>query len=771
MRAVWLVTRAELRRRWRALVALTLVAGLGAGFAVTAGVGARRAATAWDRMRDATLAAHVIYSVPPDADPALAARVARLPEVEAIGNFTYVPVSPAPLQPGQEGGGFVALDENFGVRLYRSLILEGRHADPRRADEVTVNEAMAAQGIRVGQTVSLLGGFAPDTKPIGRATVVGIHRGEFDLGVNSANAVVLLNHSFLQQHSDELQIGPAPGALARLRGGDEASARFQRSLRSIYGPDVFVTPGGSADPVAQAIDVQKVAWTLLAAAAGLAVLVASGQALSRVAGASTANAPVLRAVGMRRPQLAAVGGLVGLIVALGVAALALAVGILASPLVPSGLAYKADPDRGIYLEPAVLAAGAVTVLVVLVGAGGLAAWRAADAARAGRPSFVRLPGRGPVPMVLGSHWALNPSGGPAAVSARSALVAVALGLAGVIAVVTFASSNDRLHRSPHLYGWAFDGGFDSGGDPDLPAFRARFPRLSADPDVVGLAWGSITTIILEGEPVEAYALEQAKGAVVHPTLLEGRAPAGAGEIALATGTLRDLHKQVGDSVVAQGPKGPQRLVVVGRAAYPEMGNNGDLAHMASLTSSAAERLRNEKGTALVFVRARPGADAEAVLARHQPADGAELIMPFESAKVRNLGRAGSVPWVLAGFLILLGLAAVGHALVMSVRARRGEIAVLRTMGLVRRQVGLSVAAQATTTVVVGSLLGVPVGIGMGRWAWSLVANGLGVVDQPVVASVVVLGAVALGIVISNLLAAGPAAVAARLRPAQILRSE
>jgi hypothetical protein len=771
MNAVWLVARAELRRRWRAVAALTLVAGLGAGFAVTAGVGARRAATAWDRMRDATLSAHVIYSVPPDADPALAERVARLPEVETIANFTYVPVAPAPLQPGMDGGGFVALDPNFGVRLYRSLILEGRHADPDRADEVTINEAMAAQGIRVGQKVRLLGGFAPDTKPIGTATVVGIHRGEFDLGINSANAVVLLNYPFLQQHSDELEIGPAPGALARLRGGDGASARFQRSLRSIYGSDAFVVPGGSADPVVQAIDVQKVAWTLLAAAAGLAVLVAAGQALSRVAGAATANAPALRALGMRRPQLAAVGGLVALVVALGAAAVALAVGILASPLVPSGLAYRADPDRGIYLEPAVLAAGAATVIVVLVGAGGLSAWRAAGAARSGRRSLVRLPGRGPVPVVLGSHWALGPSWGPAAASARSALAAVAVGLAGVIAVVTFASSNDRLDATPRLYGWAFDGAFDSGGDPDLPGFRARFPRLSGDRDVAGLAWGSITTIILEGEPVEAYALEQAKGAVVHPTLLEGRAPAGAGEIALATGTLRELDKQVGDSVVAQGPKGPQRLIVVGRAAYPEMGNNGDLAHMASLTSSGADRLRTETGTALVLVRARPGANANAVLERHQPDDGAELIEPFESAKVRNLGQAGSVPWVLAGFLVLLGLAAVGHALVMSVHARRGEIAVLRTMGLVRRQVGLSVAAQATTTVIVGSLLGVPLGIAIGRWAWSLVANGLGVVDQPVVASIAVVGAVVLGIVISNLLAAGPAAAAARLRPAQILRSE
>lgn len=770
MAAVWLVARAELRRRWRALAALTLIAGIGAGFAVTAGVGARRASTAWERMRKATLSPHVIYSVPPDADPALAERVARLPEVEAIGNFSFVPVAPAPLRPGLDAGGFVPLDPNFGVRLYRSRILEGRHTDPRRADEVTVNEAMAARGIRVGQRVRLLAGFPPnEPKAIDSATVVGVHRGEFDLGVNSTNAAVLLNHAFLQKHG-ELQIGPAPGAMARLHGGDADAARFQRSLRAIYGPDAYVVPGGSADPVAQAIDVQKVAWTLLAAAAGLAVLVAAGQALSRVASATSADAPSLRAMGMRRPQQIAAGALVASFVAIGASAIALAVGILASPWVPSGLAYRTDPHRGIYLDFPVLAAGVVVVLFVLVGAGALAAWRATGPGGVRRRAL-RLPGRGPVPAMLGTHWALAPTDGPASASARSALVAVAIGLAGVMAVVTFATSNDHLEGVPRLYGWTFDASFDNAGDGDAETFHAQFPRLAADPEVAALAWGSVVTFVLEGEPTEALALEQAKGPLVHPTLLEGRAAAGAGEIVLAAGTLRELRKQVGDTVVADGPNGPQRLVVVGRAVYPELGNNSDLAHMASFTRAAVDRLRTQAANSFVLVRARRGAEAETIFERHRPEEGAELIEPFVPPKVRNLGNAGSVPWVLAGFLVLLGLAAVGHALVMSVRARRAEIAVLRTMGLVRRQVAAAVAAQATATVVVGALLGVPLGIALGRWSWSLVAGGLGVVDEPVVASTALLAALPVAVIVSNLLAAVPAAVAARLRPAAILRSE
>ena len=165
------------------------------------------------------------------------------------------------------------------------------------------------------------------------------------------------------------------------------------------------------------------------------------------------------------------------------------------------------------------------------------------------------------------------------------------GLAGVIAVVTFATSADRLFGQPRLHGWAFDGGYVA--EEDGPTFRARFPTLVADPDVRDLAWGSIADIVVEGEPIEAYALEQVKGTLVHPTLLKGRAPAGAGEIALASGTMRHLRKEVGDTVAVDGPTGRQRLVVVGKAVYPEMGNNGDLSHMASLTSAGFDRVRSQ----------------------------------------------------------------------------------------------------------------------------------------------------------------------------------
>jgi hypothetical protein len=90
---------------------------------------------------------------------------------------------------------------------------------------------------------------------------------------------------------------------------------------------------------------------------------------------------------------------------------------------------------------------------------------------------------------------------------------------------------------------------------------------------------------------------------------------------------------------------------------------------------------------------------------------------------------------------------------------------------VARQVGGAVWAQATLTIGVGALVGVPVGVAIGRTAWGLVANGLGVLDQPVEAWSV-LGVTGLGLLtVASLMAAGPAVIASRLRPAAVLRSE
>ena len=106
-----------------------------------------------------------------------------------------------------------------------------------------------------------------------------------------------------------------------------------------------------------------------------------------------------------------------------------------------------------------------------------------------------------------------------------------------------------------------------------------------------------------------------------------------------------------------------------------------------------------------------------------------------------------------------------------VRRRRQELALLKVLGMTRSQVGAVIASQTTLTLLIAVTVGGPLGIVGGRLAWQSFAGSLGAVPvSEVPVHPLILGLAAM-VVAGNLLAAGPAAVAARTRPAVGLRAE
>jgi putative ABC transport system permease protein len=93
------------------------------------------------------------------------------------------------------------------------------------------------------------------------------------------------------------------------------------------------------------------------------------------------------------------------------------------------------------------------------------------------------------------------------------------------------------------------------------------------------------------------------------------------------------------------------------------------------------------------------------------------------------------------------------------------------MTFTRRQLAATVAWQATVAAIVGSAVGIPLGIALGRWLWTEFARQIYAVPQPAVPvlSVVLLPLCALALV--NLAAALPGRSAARTPAALALRAE
>src|SRR6516162_775004 len=83
MTTVWLALRADVRRRWPALLSLALLLGLIGGVVLTAAAGARRTDTAYPRLLRWANASQ-LEIMPGGTDPALLAAVRRLPQVAAM---------------------------------------------------------------------------------------------------------------------------------------------------------------------------------------------------------------------------------------------------------------------------------------------------------------------------------------------------------------------------------------------------------------------------------------------------------------------------------------------------------------------------------------------------------------------------------------------------------------------------------------------------------------------------------------------------------------
>jgi ABC-type antimicrobial peptide transport system permease subunit len=175
-----------------------------------------------------------------------------------------------------------------------------------------------------------------------------------------------------------------------------------------------------------------------------------------------------------------------------------------------------------------------------------------------------------------------------------------------------------------------------------------------------------------------------------------------------------------------------------------------------------------------LIRFRNGVDkarAIAGLDRQVTDTGNAVSAPEKPVDLVNFGRVQNLPLLLAALLGSLAVATLAHLLVTSIRRRRRDLAVLKTLGFSSRQVRGTVASQATTLGFVAALVGIPVGLAVGRWVWIFFAHELGIVPRPAVPLFTFVVLATATLVIANAVAILPGRAAARVRPAIVLRSE
>jgi predicted lysophospholipase L1 biosynthesis ABC-type transport system permease subunit len=196
-----------------------------------------------------------------------------------------------------------------------------------------------------------------------------------------------------------------------------------------------------------------------------------------------------------------------------------------------------------------------------------------------------------------------------------------------------------------------------------------------------------------------------------------------------------------------------------------------LGQGAVMTNQTLHALGAEQPVEEFLVRFAPGVDRAAEIARLQSEFPGTVLPAVRPPDIENLRRVDHLPALLAGLFALIALLTVGNTLLNTVSRRRHDVAVLRTLGFLKRQVSAMVAWQATTFAVLAIVFGLPLGAALGRVTWTVVTDRLGLPPDSVVPALELALVALTALVLVNVIAVFPRVLATRRPPATVLHAE
>ena len=630
------------------MTVFALVLGIGGGIALTALAGARRTDTA--------IGQFVSYSHPDDGaflfgDPSTPPRVSGpaadslsllpaerrvvdLPQVAQYFRAPYLFVTSSRAgYTGQSLNAIGAADTALFRTVDRPLVVAGTLPDPKRPDDVAINE-LAADGrhLHVGSHLLLYAASAAQVRsgaltnsasytptalqgPTFRVRVAGIVRFPQDIDAvlpladkqdvsYEGQENVYLTPAFLPQLAARLGIPvqqiPSLRPFVGVRLRHEGAADWDTFAARRPGPSAVpgvlasarqrpTTSGPGAASTQHGVHLEVVALLLFGGIAALVTLLLVSQAIARMVMLEGDDYGILRGFGASKRQLIAIVLTRALLIGAAGSALAVVVATLGSTIMPIGPARQAEIHPGVNFDPQVLLLGFVGLLAFVAVCALIPAWRVsrppAALSRAGfegplsagkeraNGSF----GWAPLVARIGVQFGLDAGRGTRRVPVVGAVLTASLAVAAVVAALTFGASLGHLVESPRQQGWNWNvlvGNPNSTQDLEgqTKALLAHNHFVSGYSAIAILAGADQGTIVIDGKTVDSLlAFDPMKGSV-YPPLLEGHAPRAANQAVFATETLKELHRRVGQTVQVQSPSGPVTIHIVGSMISPSVGD-------------------------------------------------------------------------------------------------------------------------------------------------------------------------------------------------------
>lgn len=215
-------------------------------------------------------------------------------------------------------------------------------------------------------------------------------------------------------------------------------------------------------------------------------------------------------------------------------------------------------------------------------------------------------------------------------------------------------------------------------------------------------------------------------------ITSGHAPAAANEAVASDDFLRASGLAIGDTVSAAADYDPELRVfsgrrtlrIVGRAhfLYMSTGQRAVAVPLATLQamrgSSATDRV------SLVMVRAKPGADVEAVRRRIEAVLPNVSVLSTEAAMRQvdqRLSYFRQLAFILGAVSLVVGALLVTTLVTVSVNERLGEIVVMRAIGVAKGRIVAQIVTESVGVMVVGAVVGLGLGLVTAHYLNSILA--------------------------------------------------
>jgi putative ABC transport system permease protein len=326
--------------------------------------------------------------------------------------------------------------------------------------------------------------------------------------------------------------------------------------------------------------------------------------------------------------------------------------------------------------------------------------------------------------------------------------------------------------------------------PEAPAFPADILGKVETLPGVRLAQGSIEDqarlVDKSGKPIGkaddgiAIAVDPSAEQSLNPLqLVTGQWPSGDGQVAIDKATAKKDHFEVGETVgaFANGPLRTYRIS--GIVAFGSVDSIGS-STITVFDLPTAQRLFDKQGKFdLIRVGANEGVTDAELLRQIRPLLSETTQVKTAAAQATSDSKdtqegMNFMKYFLLGFggiALFVGSFVIANTLAITVAQRMRELATLRTLGASRRQVLGSVVLESVAVGIVGSIVGLFLGLGIAVGLKQiLAATGVELPDGGIVfSSRTIVVSLAVGTLIALLASLRPALRATRIEPIAAVR--